>query len=208
MTDRQPTPGVNESIVEKIATPESTTALSGEPWRSALQQAADLAEARAEELLDRWTSDLGATIETKAAGAASYIIAGLHGDILALLIKCERQTPPPQSHLLGCNEISDIAIRAFNEAIDADGYDTSYGCIEGAIRIALNRNTPHGRLNVETLSQDIVRAACELGDPADPDHEDTISIRVQDLEAVANRRITAAIEIASRPTTTEGSDNG
>lgn len=101
MTDRQPTPGVHENFVDKINSPDAIATLSGEPWRSALQEAANLAEARAEELLDRWTSDLGATTATQAAGAASYIIAGLHGDILALLIKCERHAPPPGSHLRG-----------------------------------------------------------------------------------------------------------
>ncbi|RVQ01986.1 hypothetical protein [Sinorhizobium meliloti] len=114
------------------------------------------------------------------------------------------ENPPPQANLMGADEIRDLAIRAFNEAIDADGYDDSYGCIEGAIRIALKRNTPQGRLNVETLAQEIVTAACELGEPAVPDHEDTVSISVRDLEAVAHRRITVALEIASRAAISEG----
>jgi len=70
--------------------------------QAALQKAADLAEAKVEELIERWNSDLGATVETRAAGAAAYIIAGLQGDIIALQIQCDRAaTPAPQSHLRG-----------------------------------------------------------------------------------------------------------
>lgn len=54
----------------------------------------------------------------------------------------ERPAPPPQAHLVGGNQISDLAIRAFNEAIDADGYDTSYEIIEKAIRSALAYAAP------------------------------------------------------------------
>lgn len=61
-----------------------------EELRAALQKAADLAEAKAEELMDRWTSDLGATVETKAAGVASYLINELYADITSLQIKFER----------------------------------------------------------------------------------------------------------------------
>jgi hypothetical protein len=59
--------------------------------REALEKAAELAQEKSEELVNRWTSDLGATVETQAAGAAAHIIAGLAGDILGLLSKAERR---------------------------------------------------------------------------------------------------------------------
>lgn len=58
--------------------------------REALEKAAELAQEKSEELVNRWTSDLGATVETQAAGAAAHIVAGLAGDILGLLAKAER----------------------------------------------------------------------------------------------------------------------
>jgi hypothetical protein len=107
---------------------------------------------------------------------------------------------------MGADEIRDLAIRSFNEAIDADGYEDSYGTIEAAIRIALRRNTPEGRINVETLALEVVRAACELDGPADPAGDDAIIITMKDLEAVVHRHLTVALERAALATT-EGSDN-
>lgn len=58
--------------------------------QAALEKAAELAQEKSEELVNRWASDLGATVETQAAGAAAHIVSGLAGDILGLLAKAER----------------------------------------------------------------------------------------------------------------------
>jgi len=49
-------------------------------------------------------------------------------------------------------------------------------------------------LNVDHLAARIVTAACELDGPADPGAEDTISITMNDLEAVVHRHVTTALE--------------
>lgn len=58
--------------------------------KEALQKLAALTEDRAQELLDRWSKDLGATPETKAAGVASHIINDLHADISVMLTRLDR----------------------------------------------------------------------------------------------------------------------
>jgi hypothetical protein len=47
--------------------------------------------------------------------------------------------PAPQQHVAGDDEIRMLAVKAFNEAIDADGYETSYDIIENAIKAALGQ---------------------------------------------------------------------
>lgn len=59
-----------------------------------LQEIADKTEAEAYRLGDRWTEDLGATAETKAAGIAAHIITGICGEIIAAQIKLERKASP------------------------------------------------------------------------------------------------------------------
>jgi len=49
-------------------------------------------------------------------------------------------------------------------------------------------------INVDQIAKDIVQASCELDELPDPDDDDTLLITVQDLEAVAHRHITAALE--------------
>lgn len=52
----------------------------------------------------------------------------------------------------------------------------------------------HLRLFIDRLAARIVTAACELDGPADPASDSTISITMKDLEAVAHRHVTAALE--------------
>lgn len=59
--------------------------------REALIQLSELAKKEAEELMDKWISDKGATVATKAAGAASHVINDFRGHIEAALIKLERR---------------------------------------------------------------------------------------------------------------------
>lgn len=47
--------------------------------------------------------------------------------------------PAPQQHVAGDDEIRMLAVKAFNEAIDADGYETSYDIIANAIKAALGQ---------------------------------------------------------------------
>jgi len=57
-------------------------------------------------------------------------------------------------------------------------------------------------LDVDKIAKAIVLAACELDEFPDPDDDDTLLITVQDLEAVAHRHITAALERAALSTPT------
>ena len=59
--------------------------------RETLTQLSEIAKKEAEELMDKWISDQGATIETKAAGVASHIVNDFRGHIEAALIKLERR---------------------------------------------------------------------------------------------------------------------
>lgn len=71
-------------------------------------------------------------------------------------------------------------------------------------------------IDADKIAKAIVLAACELDEMPSPDDADTLLITVQDLEAVAHRHITAAIEraalaVASRPQflpTEDGEFNG
>jgi Glu-tRNA(Gln) amidotransferase subunit E-like FAD-binding protein len=56
-----------------------------------LTQLSELAKKEAEELMDKWISDQGATAATKAAGVASHVINDFRGHIEAALIKLERR---------------------------------------------------------------------------------------------------------------------
>ena len=56
-----------------------------------LTQLSELAKREAEELMDKWISDQGATAATKAAGVASHVINDFRGHIEAALIKLERR---------------------------------------------------------------------------------------------------------------------
>lgn len=56
-----------------------------------MQEIADKAENATAKLVERWTSDLGATDTTRAAGVAAWIIGGFHGEIVAAQIKLERK---------------------------------------------------------------------------------------------------------------------
>ncbi|CDZ43221.1 Hypothetical protein NGAL_HAMBI1146_59940 [Neorhizobium galegae bv. officinalis] len=58
-------------------------------------------------------------------------------------------------------------------------------------------------LDADKIAKAIVLAACELDDTPNPDDDDTILITVQDLEAVAHRHITVALDRAAL--TSEGS---
>ncbi|MBN7804845.1 hypothetical protein JZX86_05640 [Agrobacterium rosae] len=58
--------------------------------KDALQVVADLTEKHAADLLERWTSDLGATPDTKAAGVASHLINYIHAEISVMLMKLDR----------------------------------------------------------------------------------------------------------------------
>lgn len=60
-------------------------------------------------------------------------------------------------------------------------------------------------LDADEIAAAISTAACELGDIPDPEGDDTISISVRDLEAIAHRHITVAIERAAEPAKHEGS---
>lgn len=59
-------------------------------WET-LTQLSELAEKEAEELMDKWISDQGATVDTKAAGVASHIVNDFRGHIEGALIKLERR---------------------------------------------------------------------------------------------------------------------
>lgn len=59
--------------------------------RETLTQLSELAKNEAEELMDKWISDQGATAATKAAGVASHVINDFRGHIEAALIKLERR---------------------------------------------------------------------------------------------------------------------
>ena len=49
-------------------------------------------------------------------------------------------------------------------------------------------------IDVDKIAKAIVLAACELDGPADPASDDTISITMNDLEAVVHRHVTAFLE--------------
>ena len=55
-----------------------------------LTQLSEIAKKEAEGLMDKWISDQGATVDTKAAGVASHIVNDFRGHIEAALIKLER----------------------------------------------------------------------------------------------------------------------
>jgi hypothetical protein len=57
-----------------------------------LQELSDEAEKFVDRLTAQWTSDLGATPETKAAGFSSHLINDFRGHIGAALIKLERRS--------------------------------------------------------------------------------------------------------------------
>lgn len=59
--------------------------------RETLTQLSELAKKEAEELMDKWISDRGATVDTKAAGVASHIVNDFRGHIEAALIKADRR---------------------------------------------------------------------------------------------------------------------
>lgn len=59
--------------------------------RETLTQLSELAKKEAEELMDKWISDQGATVDTKAAGVASHIVNDFRGHIEAALIKADRR---------------------------------------------------------------------------------------------------------------------
>ena len=50
------------------------------------------------------------------------------------------------------------------------------------------------KLDVDAIAKAIVTAACELDGPSDPEADDTISIKSEDLGAVVHRHVTAALE--------------
>lgn len=60
------------------------------------------------------------------------------------------------------------------------------------------------KLDADEIAAAISTAACELGDVPDPEGDDTISITVRDLEAIAHRHITVAIDRAATPAKQEG----
>ncbi len=59
--------------------------------RETLTHLSELAKKEAEELMDKWISDKGATVDTKAAGVASHIVNDFRGHIEGALIKLERR---------------------------------------------------------------------------------------------------------------------
>ncbi|MCP2134540.1 putative membrane protein [Rhizobium sp. SLBN-94] len=59
--------------------------------RETLTQLSEIAKKEAEGLMDKWISDQGATVDTKAAGVASHIVNDFRGHIEAALIKLERR---------------------------------------------------------------------------------------------------------------------
>ncbi len=59
--------------------------------RETLTQLSEIAETAAGDLMEKWRSDLGATVDTRAAGAASHIVNDFRGHIEAALIKLERR---------------------------------------------------------------------------------------------------------------------
>lgn len=59
--------------------------------RETLTQLSEIAKKEAEGLMDKWISDQGTTVETKAAGVASHIVNDFRGHIEAALIKLERR---------------------------------------------------------------------------------------------------------------------
>lgn len=59
--------------------------------KAALTRLSELAETATDDLMDKWTSDLGATVDTKAAGVAANIINDFSGHIEAALSKLERR---------------------------------------------------------------------------------------------------------------------
>ncbi|NSX90087.1 hypothetical protein [Agrobacterium tumefaciens] len=65
-----------------------------------------------------------------------------------------------------------------------------------------------GGLDADEIAAAISTAACELGDIPDPEGDDTISITVRDLEAIAHRHITVAIDRAAAPAKQDESTDG
>jgi len=59
--------------------------------REGLERIANMADTEAARLLERWTSDQGATPDTKAAGVASHLITDFGAEVLAMLSKLERR---------------------------------------------------------------------------------------------------------------------
>lgn len=59
--------------------------------KEALTRLSELAATATDDLMEKWTSDLGATVDTKAAGVAANIINDFSGHIEAALIKLERR---------------------------------------------------------------------------------------------------------------------
>lgn len=59
---------------------------------------------------------------------------------------------------------------------------------------ALAMQGEQARMNIDHIARSIARAACELDTVPYPENDDTISITIQDLEAVAHRHVTASVE--------------
>jgi Lar family restriction alleviation protein len=78
---------------------------------------------------------------------------------------------------------------------------TETGVTDEAAVTYWNRRAPSPetnlRVDVDRLAASIVTAACELDGPAAPAGDDTISITMEDLEAVVHRHITTALEAQS-----------
>jgi hypothetical protein len=96
-------------------------------------------------------------------------------------------------------DIMDAAIAAY-EANTPTSHRYSAIALTKAVDAAIFALTPAPDLASENerlraaLVNSIVTAACELDGPADPDHPDTICISMDDLEAIVERHVTAALE--------------
>jgi len=92
-----------------------------------------------------------------------------------------------------------------NIAAMQDSEDADIDDILLIANTALKMQAEQATINIDYVARSIVRAACELDTTPDPESDDTITITVQDIEAIAHRHITASVErfelLAPEPTT-------
>lgn len=104
------------------------------------------------------------------------------------------------------NEISEIASLVLKAATELDRADLSLLGMQTLQFLPTEDGEFNGNesqsaeINVDKVAKAIVLAVCELDDIPDPEDEGTILITARDLEAVAHRHITAALERAALST--------
>lgn len=188
--------------------------------------------------MDGYSDDV-ATLKRLIAQRDKWIVDNGHWQSFVETLPVELRTAPPSSHVAGVDDpVRALAIRAFNEAIDSDGYETSYDIIEKAIRATItpsehvdgdyfadlvakarvaaekaSRKFPQPNyvtLKIAEEAGEVVRGAVHYAEGRMP--WDEVEGEIVQLLAMLIRFVTEGDEINGiRPpalASTEGSDNG